>query len=388
MSNTSSLRDSTNLDFLRSVAVLLVFWVHLYDIWTGTGKNWGFVWHIGQLGVLMFFVHTCLVLMWSLERSSLEGWRLFISFYLRRAFRLYPLSIVCVLLAYYFDAHWEPVNLWQNLTLTQNLFFTDHPVFPPTLTPLWSLPLEVEMYAVLPLLFLIFRKRSVKLLAITWSVSVVMAFIQPELGDRFLILRYVPCFLGGVMAWRLMRERDRARLPAWLWPLGILTVSIIWMTATGKYLPLGIATFGLCLGLLIPLFREIPWSAVTTVSRLVARYSYGIYLTHFPIMVFVLSSPKDPRFKVIHQLPRLKHYARPVNLSLIVVLTAVASLALYHLIENPGIRVGQKVARWVASIYRQRVAPVTTSACLTPRVTIFQMGEAEAPVEQPPVGPI
>jgi hypothetical protein len=45
--NTSSLRDSTNLDFLRSAAVLLVFWVHLYDIWTGTGKDRGFVWHLG-----------------------------------------------------------------------------------------------------------------------------------------------------------------------------------------------------------------------------------------------------------------------------------------------------------------------------------------------------
>ena len=123
--------------------------------------------------------------MWSLERSSLEGWRLFVSFYVRRAFRLYPLSIVCVLLAYSFDARWDPVNLWQNLTLTQNLFFTNHPVFPPTLTPLWSLPLEVEMYAVLPLLFLIFRHGPV--LAIIWTVCVAVAFAQSELGDRFLI---------------------------------------------------------------------------------------------------------------------------------------------------------------------------------------------------------
>ena len=70
----SSLHDSTNLDSLRSVAVLLVFCVHLYDIWSGTGKNWGIVWHLGQLGVLMFFVHTCLVLMWSLYGFLPETW--------------------------------------------------------------------------------------------------------------------------------------------------------------------------------------------------------------------------------------------------------------------------------------------------------------------------
>ena len=85
------LHESTNLDFLRAVAVLLVFCSHLYDISTGKGAEWTFVWHLGQLGVLMFFVHTCLVLMCSLERSSVQGWRMFASFYIRRAFRLYPL---------------------------------------------------------------------------------------------------------------------------------------------------------------------------------------------------------------------------------------------------------------------------------------------------------
>ncbi len=353
---SSSLHESTNLDLLRSFAVLLVFCVHLYDIQTGKGGVWDFAWHLGQLGVLMFFVHTSLVLMWSLERSRLQGWRMFVSFYIRRAFRLYPLSAVCVLFAYCFDLRWAPVNLWQNLTLTQNLFFTSKPVFPPTLTPLWSLPLEVEMYTILPLLFLTFRNRPVKYLVVTWSISVAAAFVQPELGDRFLILRFVPCFLGGVIAWRLVRERERARLSAWLWPLAIVTSSIIWMAATRRYSPLNISAFGLSLGLAIPLFREIQWGAAISASRIVARYSYGIYLTHFPIMVFVLSDPRYPRFKVIHQLPPLEHYARPVDAALVVVLTAVSSWALYHLIENPGIQLGQTVARWTTSPSRKKLA--------------------------------
>ena len=29
--------------------------------------------------LIMFFVHTCLVLMWSLERSNFQGWRMFVS---------------------------------------------------------------------------------------------------------------------------------------------------------------------------------------------------------------------------------------------------------------------------------------------------------------------
>jgi peptidoglycan/LPS O-acetylase OafA/YrhL len=357
-----SFRDSTNLDFLRSVAVLLVFCVHLYDIWTGTGKNSGLVWHLGQLGVLMFFVHTCLVLMWSLERSDLQGGRLFTAFYIRRAFRLYPLTIVCVLLAYCVDLRWKPANLWQNLTLTQDLFFTIHPVFPPILTPLWSLPLELEMYLVLPVIFLVFRNRSLRLVLETWALSAAIAFIQPQLGERFLILRFVPCFLGGVIAWRLIRDRDRARLPGWVWPFAVAVVSVIWIMASGEYLPLGIAIFGLCLGLAIPLFREIQWSGATTISRTIARYSYGIYLTHFPIMLFVLNDPRYPHFKLIHPFPQLKHHAGPVDLLLVVVLTATASFALYHLIEDPGIRLGHMIAYRAAPAYAERAPRLATSA--------------------------
>ena len=202
------------------------------------------------------------------------------------------------------------MNLWQNLTLTQNLFFTTKPVFPRTVAPFWTLPLEVEMYVALPLLFLIFRNRPARHLAAIWVISVAMAFIQPELGDRWLIIRFVPCFLGGVIAWRLIRERDRGRLPQWLWPPAIAILSIIWMTATKRYSPLNIGAFGLCLGLAIPLFREIQWSVVTTASRIIARYSYGIYLTHFPIMLFVISNRRYRQFKIIPPLPHLKYYAR------------------------------------------------------------------------------
>jgi peptidoglycan/LPS O-acetylase OafA/YrhL len=356
----SSLHESANLDFLRAVAVLLVFITHLYGIYTGKGAKWDFFWHIGQLGVLMFFVHTCLVLMWSLERSGLNGWRVFVPFYIRRAFRLYPLSVVCVLIAYCFDARWSPVNLWPNLTLTQNLFFTDKPVIPPTLTPLWSLPLEVQMYIVLPVLFLILRNRSLKLLALLWSSSIPIALLQPGWGERFEIFKYAPCFLGGVVAWRLMR--DTARLPGWLWPLAIVAASLTWMTAAQSYLPLHIAAFGICLGLAIPLFREIPWSHIRTASRITARYSYSIYLSHFPIMVYVFSDPRDPRFKLIRQLPPMKHLSRTAHFALFLLLSVLAPLALYQLIEKPGIRLGHKLARWISGSEERKLAIETVTA--------------------------
>jgi len=60
--------SSPNLDFLRASAVLLVYFFHLF-ITTSTRLPD----YLGQFGVLLFFVHTSLVLMFSLERIETKG---------------------------------------------------------------------------------------------------------------------------------------------------------------------------------------------------------------------------------------------------------------------------------------------------------------------------
>src|SRR5580698_5370161 len=93
-----------NLDMLRAIAVLCVFFAHLCLI----ALEFGYlpvpthveIWKIlltqlGRVGVLFFFVHTALVLMLSLDRTQPVG--LIVNFYIRRIFRVYPLCIVCIL---------------------------------------------------------------------------------------------------------------------------------------------------------------------------------------------------------------------------------------------------------------------------------------------------
>src|SRR5262249_15824707 len=91
-------QPSFNLDLLRTVAVILVLAQHLlnrfYFAKLGLASP-----PIVTFGVLIFFVHTCLVLMYSMERSGLESFPLASNFYTRRIFRIYPLSILAVLTA-------------------------------------------------------------------------------------------------------------------------------------------------------------------------------------------------------------------------------------------------------------------------------------------------
>lgn len=171
-------RHSANLDILRSLAVTVVLVDHLLitllfrqGLLHKTALE-NFVFNLSQAGVLAFFVHTSLVLMYSLERMARDVHHLTLSFYVRRFFRIYPLSMVCVLLVILFRM---PADTWgdgngisvrtavSNLLLIQNLVWKGGGSI---LVPLWSLPYEVQMYLVLPALyFLTLRKRAVPYLA-------------------------------------------------------------------------------------------------------------------------------------------------------------------------------------------------------------------------------
>jgi peptidoglycan/LPS O-acetylase OafA/YrhL len=122
------------------------------------------------------------------------------------------------------EASWKPYHpvTWQevaaNLMLVQNLW-TGHSV----LTPLWSLPYEVEMYLVLPVAYLIARRRD----GLQWMLTLVVAstlagyaFGKLKHGHMNLAA-YVPCFLAGVACY-LVRDRVRPRISGRWWPVFVI----------------------------------------------------------------------------------------------------------------------------------------------------------------------
>jgi peptidoglycan/LPS O-acetylase OafA/YrhL len=312
-----------NLDLLRAFAVLFVLVDHtlfsmgMHWIWK-TDMEW-----LGRLGVLFFFVHTCCVLMSSMERHKGKGlvWR----FFVRRAFRIYPLSMVAVMLAM-IPPHappLRPVEWLSNLALIQNLTFSRD-----AFGSLWSLPLEVQMYIFLPFIFLWVR-RTKKLwpVLLLLGVSVPVALWQPGHVDRASVLSYVPAFLPGVIAYWLFRKQLR-RLPSWGVPIAIGLITAGFLLHPGWTFPAWVAC--LALGVTIPLFRQIANTSVNKVTFHLAKYSYGIYLSHSLLLVWM-----TPTWK---------------TLPLYLLLVASSSIAAYHAVEYPLIRLGQHFTRDTASV--------------------------------------
>jgi peptidoglycan/LPS O-acetylase OafA/YrhL len=264
-------RESANLDFLRAYAVSTVYFGHLLQTFhIERVVSRVTIYDFAQTGVLIFFVHTSLVLMLSLERLRVSGWRVFEVFYIRRAFRIYPLSVFTVLLmlavrAPDFPGHpyswigWPA--LLSNLALTQNL--TSSVSFPAVL---WSLPYEIQMYAVLPALFVLLNHLRCWWTPIClWVLDVVVLVLMWKLkirGIPFLssMLQFTPCFLAGIIGYRLWSLAG-LNLSFWGWPIVITSCVGIRVLAEAASIPHAttLSAWFACLflGLAVSQFREL-----------------------------------------------------------------------------------------------------------------------------------
>jgi peptidoglycan/LPS O-acetylase OafA/YrhL len=275
-------------------------------------------------------------------------------FYTRRAFRIYPFSIVIVLAVVTLNisvASWPfqstPLTastLVSNLLLIQNLTYS-----PSVLGPLWTLPLEVQMYVFLPFLYWAIKGgRRLDVALLIWIGAVAFALVQPHITERLSVFQFAPCFAGGIIAFTLTR-RVKAILPFW-------TLTVFVAIALSLFLRLTVAQdpqhlmriswiLGLSVGLFLPYVKETKSKIVRYVSLTMAKYSYSIYLTH--MIVLWVAFPKLEGAPVL-----LRIFA---GISLMFLLPYVT----YNLIEAPGIAFGARVAsRFLAA---RRPAGATSS---------------------------
>jgi len=318
----------SNIDCLRSLAVLSVVVEHtlmaLNVQWLGPFEvRW-----MGVMGVFIFFVLTALVLMWSLQRRPHT-----LDFYIRRVFRIYPLAIVAVLAAYFLHAPVDTLpmqalgphpftlrDLFVSLALVQDVV-----AIRPVVGVLWTLPYEVQMYLLLPLLFF-FTRRNLSLwpLLLFWLFVLAQARNVPKEGHNFAVA--IAYFLPGVMAY-VGFERWKPRIPAWLLIPFVLLLSAAFLYRMdfhkGWY-------FCLIVGLTLPLFHPLRASWLVVPSRVIARYSYGVYLMH--------------PFAIAMGLYVLRGHSLAIRLLAEVIPLLALPVLAYHLIEHPMVQLGSRLA--------------------------------------------
>lgn len=337
MSATAQKEISVNLDMLRALAVLAVYFSHLCGVLGNRSYS-----SLGRFGVILFFVHTSFVLMASLQRldrpdestSSIA-----IAFWIRRFFRIYPMTVLFVVLVPLFRIPADPSQIYtwiglkafvSNLALAQNLTYSTD-----ILSPLWSLPLEIQMYLMLPFAYFVIRgDRRFRSLAL-WVLSVALALTVPLVSERLNVFRYAPCFTSGIVAFDLLRsQRWTWKLPAWVWPLGIFAIVALFGPHDNISLSTKIVRAWVCSLLLAVLYANTGEGSPNWAHRVfhwIAEHSFGIYLSH--IVIFWI---------VFYPMAQLPLWTRITTL----VVSSLGVPALFYVsVEKPLILVGSHVAR-------------------------------------------
>lgn len=334
-----------NLDLLRAIAVLLVFIGHLAGFYGFMPMRPVNIAVLGEIGVQIFFVHTSLVLMQSLERQRKESLNLYIPFMIRRCFRIYPLALLCIVAVLLFrlpmglmsNGHFsgykpDAQDIIANLSLLPDLSGRT-----PVLGPAWSLSTELQMYVLLPVLFLAIR--SWRRAALAWMGAVGVCYIIQLRFQNVSLVNFAPCFFAGVLAYRM---RKRAFLAGKCWPVFVAVIVLVACLVPGATTNQERWLFTIALAVTIPLFAPISNPALVAASKAVAKYSYGIYLTHF--------------FALWVTFEELSRWPFAAKLIAYFALTGALSYLLYHSVEAPMIEFGKRMARLYATEARSGCA--------------------------------
>ena len=324
---------------MRSVAVLFVVTYHVlmfFSVISATSP----LRELGHWGVMMFFVHTSFVLVLSLERHQARGRErgLFAPFMVRRIFRIAPLATLVAVaivlwklpLAHMQNGQFRGMPLTLSDVLANLLFVQNLASMDSLEAPMWSLPYEMQMYLVLPLLYLFVRRVSTAAVLLgCWLAVAVICRVGLRFDDRgpFIMLEYVPCFMAGVGAYGLLRTPHRKWRFA-VWPITLLVCAVCYCSR-----PTFAMSWGCCLALGIALVScaDMAPGIMSRICHLIARYSYGIYLTHF-ICIWLA-------FVLLGYLPW------PVRVLVFAIALVVLPLGLYHLVEAPMIKWGSRLTR-------------------------------------------
>ncbi|PWF46642.1 acyltransferase family protein [Massilia glaciei] len=325
-----------DIQVLRGVAVALVVLFHL-----GVGGFEG-----GFLGVDVFFVISGYLMATIYDPLRKRD------FFIRRATRLLPAyfavigaTLAAALFVTIPNEHaqiatqaWFAVPFASNIGFWMDESYFDKSLLRPLLH-LWSLGVEIQFYAAVPLLAWIFHKARGGFTLILLG-SALLCFIalgsSPKTAFYWMPCRLWEFLLGYGVAKFVYRPAPAAARRRWLGAAALLALACIALAAPGSgglgfraghpglgalLIAIACATVLAC-GLPAPLER----SGAATVFERLGRYSYSIYLAHFPVIVLFLYQPFAGTVLKAGSAPQLAALA---------LLVAAASALLYRCVELP-----------------------------------------------------
>lgn len=344
------------LDGLRGVAFIMVFLLHTIILPDGTFRIFKDVIELGRLGVDLFF---CLsgFLITGILYAAKNDTHYFRNFYARRALRIFPLYYFFLVLYYLLVVHWHVVHfgaaktaeaaadlhwLWfygTNLKIAATGTFITS-----SLNHFWTLAVEEHFYLIWPLL--VFSLSAKRLMGAVGIIALGALLLRVVLQLRgfpdAVILTLTPCRIDSfAIAGAVAIAQTQPRWLAWLQRIApvallpLLGLAIVAVLLKGAWEnTVGFSLVAISFSLIIVqlgkpgLFRRI---MSLRFLRTVGKYSYALYVFHFPIQIGLNRTLSTARLSTYtHSLAA----AVIVNMILVGIISWITALVTWNLLES------------------------------------------------------
>lgn len=356
------------LDALRGIAALTVIITHFAETYAGESLIKGIFQPFGRSAVILFFLISGISLSMSFQKKISFSWQEYMSYSVRRIFRIYMPFIVAILIGEGIYLILQPQGIaelskWFNLTgtdtsnfsiLIENIFMTGNYVN--RINPvIWSLIIELRISAIFPLLYLIAKKYGAHGACLLMFGSLVTGVaILYSLTPKFLLgqtVFYIAFFvLGIVISMYWSNSKDMSKRVYYL--IGIPSLLLYFHVVIFNLL--GIPTFKIISDVVIGLgsagillfFYESKMAQKHLTNRMyqvIGKISFSIYLVH--CIVFI------PMVYMMQQMKREVWIIQGISIPIIF----ICAYIFYGIVEYPSKILGQSLSRKIESRKRTGV---------------------------------
>lgn len=292
-----------DLQILRSIAVLLVFFYHI-----GIHK---WVFGSGLIGVDIFFVISgYLVVGIVLKDERLETFS-FLTFYSRRIKRLFIPSIICLLFiltcTLIFPIGYKVYN---DISAASMHYINYYFIYGETnyfktsssdsiVLHYWSLSLEEQFYFLLPILIgsykLLFPLDKIWIyLILIWCISLLLIVFLPPIHRFFSLFSRIWEFISGALVYEIEYHIPLLSSSSWIQTYSkfIQLSCIVVLIVLSFILPVDYSwpnIYTLLVVFVTSIFILFKSSIYFTPLEMIGDWSYSIYLYHYPIIKFLQS---------------------------------------------------------------------------------------------------
>lgn len=335
----------------------------------------------GPAAVVLFFVLSGTVLTLSFKRSS--GSQLFhlLAYYVRRAFRLYPLLIAVTLFSAAMHWFWftdKPIDIG---TSWMNNYFTHVPNLKEIVlnavgysnslnSPAWTIRIEIVASVLMPL-FIFLTRRPIYICA-TFAVLLALMYAPLKIGHVNVYM--ISFFLGALIP---VYGRTIANIYASA-PIALRYASVIGAVFAGMFTqrifrpwihvdPSSVLVVSLAAAFIVTVTyygrRQNGWLNSKSLIFL-GEISYGLYLLHF-IILFMFMRLLAPYLGAAPS-PELA-IAAMFGVGLLTLLVTIPlATATFYFLEKPLQNMGRKYSRKLQAMSSKEQKPHTTAAPETP----------------------